>query len=178
VQFPPNNVQICLTINSNTQVKISQGCRLDAEDCDLYFPPSVAADSWGKRCRLVSWSRQVPTGAYIRIQLCPLDGCTDACNPPAYGSLTIPNSLSTFTVNGVSKTTDLLAARQAGGEAAGSCLVKAACIGAITDDTYVTEPSCCLWTNASGTSPATRVSWTSLGDLPVGTELVYGPIGL
>jgi hypothetical protein len=174
VQFPPNNVQICLTINSNTQVKISQGCRLDAEDCDLYFPPSVAADSWGKRCRLVSWSRQVPTGAYIRIQLCPLDGCTDACNPPTYSALTIPNSLSTFTVNGVSKLGDLAAAREAGGVV--GCYVKAACIGAKTAEVITPNQPCCGWTTVGPSDE--EVSWTSLADLPVGTELIVGPIGL
>jgi hypothetical protein len=174
VQFPPNNVQICLTINSKTQVKISQGCRLDAEDCDLYFPPSVAADSWGKRCRLVSWSRQVPTGAYIRIQLCPLDGCSDACSPPAYSALTISNSLSTFSVNGVSKLVDFTAARDLGGEV--GCYVKAACIGAKTTEVITADQPCCGWTSV-GTADE-EVSWTTLSNLPVGTELIFGPIGL
>jgi hypothetical protein len=177
VQFPPNNVQICLTINSRTQVKISQGCRIDGQGCDLYFPPSVAADSWGKRCRLVSWTRQVPTGAYIRIQLCPLDGCSDACDTPAYSTLSIPNSLSTFTVNGVSKLGDFLAARQDGGELDESCLVKAACIGAKSvSTTPVVGDTCCQWITAA--LAPNNVSWTSLGNLPAGTELIFGPIGL
>jgi len=179
VQFPPNNVQICLTINSRTQAKISQGCATEGKDdeCALYFPPSVATDSWGKRCRLVSWSRQVPTGAYIRIQLCPLDGCTDACSTPAYTSdalVVTPNVLSTFTVNGVSKLIDFAAARDLGGEV--GCLVKAACIGAKGDAAIDPLNKCCQWTTVGPV--AAEVSWTALADLPVGTELIFGPIGL
>jgi hypothetical protein len=187
VQFPPNNVQICLTINSQTQVKISQGCRLDSEDCDLFFPPSVATDSWGKRCRLVSWSRQVPTGAYIRIQLCPLDSCTDACSPPTYSSLIIPNSLSTFTVNGVNKAVDLAAAAVAGGTI--GCYIKAACIGVRqsgpSGDSFDPANACCQWITPVDGSANRSVSWlnvitpsASFADLPVGTELIFGPIGL
>lgn len=182
VQFPPNNVQICLTINSRTQAKISQGCATEGVDgaCALYFPPSVATDSWGKRCRLVSWSRQVPTGAYIRIQLCPLDGCTDACSTPSYTTrsiVSIPNALSTFTVNGVSKLGAFTTALGDGGVETDSCYVKAACIGAQSEAPIDGTNTCCQWTS-EGTPGPDQVSWDSLADLPVGTELIYGPIGL
>ncbi len=185
VQFPPYNVQICVLINSRTQVKISVGCATSADACDIYYPPTVAQDSWGRKCRMVSFSRQVPKGAFIRIQLCGLDGCSDSCYPSSYevGGF-VPNALQTFSVDGVSKLQTLLdVADDFSGEVTNPCYVKAACIGSVTGATAGdTGNACCQWYDPAQTAPVVRFSpgqtVNDLANLAIGTEFVFGPIGL
>lgn len=204
IQFPPYSVQICLTVNSTTQVTIEQGCPVTClaselldDTCNIHFSPGQTVDSWGKRCRTISWNRSVPAGAYIRIRFCAGQGCPAPCvyGTDSYSSLCgAKNSLLKFSVNG----SDFVSTIQyAAGKHSDSsyglgsygCRVKAACIGSQDPGAYDAADGCCQW-YTFGTSQGTpRVSWgvgvensggptgEGVANLPVGTEIVLGPIG-
>lgn len=194
VQFPPFSVTICLQVNSRTAATIEQGCNLatDGESCQLYFPAGVTQDSWGKRCRTISWQRQVPYGAYIRIRLCAVDGCQEQCTSDSYTQLDRPNALIKFQVNGTSylglinSTATSSITGGDGGVVDGSCYVKAACIGTQGTGALDTNDTCCQWTLVEGETDNNQVSWGFGGlagavgtdNLPFGTEIILGPIGV
>lgn len=200
IQLPPYNVQICLTVNKSTQARIEQGCAVNcltgegAPECQLAFSSGQTLDSWGKRCRTINWSRQVAAGTYIRIQLCAADGCGVAC-PASFGSGSgyvtscLPNNaLQRFSINGVDMLPTIAQTAEFGGETAG-CLVKAACIGDLEVPASIptalrSQTGCCDWYVATVSGNQHQVvSWSvngggdGLGNLPVLSEIVIGPIG-
>ena len=198
IQFPPLRVQICLTINSQTQVTIQQGCAsacLTAPEipgCNIVFSAGATEDSWGRRCRQITWVRYVASGTYIRIRLCAAQGCTDVCTSVAPGAYTdacaAPNSLQQLSINGRDYSSVIQDTAAAGGVLEGSCLIQAACIGAITDGFDAATGTCCQW-YVNG-EDANTVSWgldvtnpggntgQGIANLPIGTEIIVGPITL
>lgn len=187
IEFPPYKVQICIVINSQTQVTIQRGCATpcltDLEaPCNLVFGWGATQDSWGKRCRTVTFDEFVPAGTYIRIRLCGAEGCTDGCTTAGDGIYTDAcgpaNSLIKFAINGTDFVSTINNVAQGGGTT--GCLIKAACIGNVSTNSDASTATCCQWYT---TGPSTRVvSWanqsgTGTNDLPIGTEIVVGPIG-
>jgi hypothetical protein len=201
IQFPPLRVQICLTINSQTQVTIQQGCATacptapSQPGCDLVFSAGATEDSWGRRCRQITWVRYVSSGTYIRIRLCAAQGCTDVCTTAGNGgaytdACAAPNSLQQLSINGRDYSGVIQdTAASGGGVLEGSCLIQAACIGNIDAGGFdAATGSCCQW--YVNDADATVVSWGlgvvnpggatggGIANLPIGTEIIVGPITL
>lgn len=211
IQFPPFKVQICLTLNSQTQATIQQGCQTTCYDsgllpkpCNIVFQAGQTLDTRGARCRTVVWDRFVPAGAFIRIRLCGAQGCSDTCTQygadPSYtDACGVPNALLKFAINGTdyASTFEAVAAYNSttpwdglGGRT--GCLVKAACIGNNTG-AGASNTTCCEWYTvaAQDEDPAYElVNWglgvpntysgvagKGIASLPIGTELVIGPVG-
>jgi hypothetical protein len=175
--------------------------------CNLSWPPSASTivDSWGRSKRHVSWNRFVAPGSYLRLQFCAVDGCPPPCAPPAGGRIVTPdpyalvpipekNSLTKFVVGDVDFVPIIQAAagRQTVspptyGTGSYGCLLKAACVGGNTGHVFNSTSTCCQWYSTDGRNQ--RVSWglgvpntltytgAGVADLPVGTEIVIGPIG-
>jgi hypothetical protein len=193
MDFPPHNVQICMTVNRNSVVYIETGCALPTDTgCVLKFSPAASLSSWGKACRTINWSRYVRTYTVIRIRICKNDAdCSAACTTDygGYTEDTVPNKLSRFSVDGREFTgvlSDVAFGRVAGiedgnaGQVPDTCLLKAACIGANTGAPAVVGDTCCQWFERTGNpvvSWADGVGSAGLNDLPIGTEIVFGPIG-
>ena len=197
ISFPPIKVNICLRINAQTQATIQQGCKTSCQvsgtdqTCNLVFRGGAIQDSWGKSCRTIYYSEFVTSGAYIRIRLTAVDGCSNACSTystsPAYTDACTPsNALLKFTAGGVDYVSTIQG--QAQGDGTLGCLVKAACIGnASTSGFDATQGTCCQWYTLPQTSTQV-VSWGlgvvntgyftggGVADLPIGTEIVVGPI--
>jgi len=187
VQFPPFKVRICLTLNADTQATIQQGCATECPTapsipgCNLVFGAGQTVDTAGRSCRTITWDRFVPAGAFIRIRLCS-SGCGGGVCTLAAGSsgytnaCAAPNALLSFTVNGTDYVEALNAV--AAGTGVTGCLIKAACIGNNTG-AAATGSTCCDWYTVGASQ---RVSWgygiaQGTQNLPIGTELVLGPIG-
>jgi hypothetical protein len=186
IQFPPCLVEISLTINALTQVSIQQGCRVDGdsvgEEYKLKFANGSIEDTWGRIKRKVTWSRQVPQGAYVRIVL------EASSNPPPKLASTddLPaNSLSSIAVNRKNLQQAIAdVARSEGGLTPDTCkfFVKAACVGDAVDAGAGTSgtgaAACCQWYKSTETPSHAVVSWAdgTTQDLPIGTEIVLGPI--
>jgi hypothetical protein len=187
IQFPPFNINICLTLNYLTQATIQQGCNiaLPEDDCNLYFPPGATYSTDGRKCKTINWSRAVPFGSYIRIALCAVEGCVSTCTPQPNFSVGPANALNKFTINGIDFRQEFVDVAAPGSNAAGlggqtGCYIKAACLG--QPKAFVTGDTCCQWYQDEGQSgDSYTVSWytgaASLSDLPIGTELILGPIG-
>lgn len=188
LQYPPCTVDIALTINAATTVTIEQGRQEPSTDadtdiggCRFKFANGVTQDTWGKRCRNVSWKRQVPHGSYIRIRLCRAP--EKEAGPLSTAALAgLPaNALTKFQVNNQDLVKGIAdVAAKEGGLLPTSCLVKAACIGDVADappdnvDAY-----CCQWYVTTSPATHTVVSWGdgTTDNLPANTEIVFGPIG-
>lgn len=191
IEFPPHNVNICMTVNSQSAITIQTGCNVPSLDpegsqCQIKFAPAPTQNSWGKTCRKIQFSRYVPTGTYIRIRICrSSEGCgTDCTTPPDDNEIvTAKNSLQRFVVDGRDFSNDILTVNSGirglvpAGAVPRSCYLKAACIGALSASPL--DPAigtrCCQWYTDS--SSIVHVNWNSLDDLPIGTEIVFGPIG-
>ncbi len=198
IQFPPCTVNICLTINAATEVTIEQGCRAPSADdddsgestdtigaCRLKFAEGTTQNTWGKRCRKVTWSRQVPYGSYVRIRLCASNVCLEdgmciggSGSGAGTDSAPLPkNALGKLVINGRDIVQDIATIAQSkGGLEPGSCIIKAACIGAPSAGAPPRDGPCCQWFT---TDEHTIVSWGdgTASDLPLNTEIVVGPIG-
>ena len=196
IDFPPHNVQICMKVAAGSSILIQTGCRIpsatDPTLCQLKFTDAPAQTSWGKACRNITWSRYVPTFTYIRIRICQDDNnCGDPCPAPVsgyYSEVGATNALTRFVVDGrdfANAIYDIAAGTVGGindGEAGyvvDSCVLKAACIGA-RGTAVPTDGRCCEWYKVGEAEPV--VNWAATGaagldDLPIGTEIVFGPIG-
>ncbi len=190
IDFPPHNIQICMIVNSSSVITIETGCNVTtvSDTCKLKFTPAGTLSSWGKSCRKVSWSRYVPSFSYIRIRICSNgNDCTSGCEDrtvenSGYTEYSAKNALTRFEVDGRDFTQFLLDVASGvlfpgdAGMVPGSCLVKAACITPL-QDTLRTDDRCCQWYH-TGEEETQVVSWaSSLNNLPIGTEFVFGPIG-
>lgn len=175
-----------MTVNSSSAVTIETGCNTDPAGCSVHFSPAPTQDSWGKRSRKISWSRYVVPGTFVRIRICSNKDCEDVCTSgTGYTSTLAKNSLSRFSVDGRDFTnaiTEIATGSVAGfndgqaGLVPNTCYLKAACTG--PRKTTVDEAdACCQWYKIGDAAPV--VSWAAGGleDLPVGTEIVFGPIG-
>ena len=171
--FPMNHVVICLRVNSNSQISIQQGCFLgstlatgDTDPvCSVDYRSGVTEDSWGRKCRVVTWDRFVPSDTFVRIRVCGVnDGCQGACGSDAdYTTLgtNIHNALLQYSINGVSLMSQLQATLIGGG--VNGCILvgcKNATVGA-TD--------CCQTAGVS--------VFTSLTNIPWDSQIQVGPIG-
>ena len=165
--LPIHTVVICVLINSNTAVKIQQGCSSQAESEsfdveDAVYSSGQTYDSWGRSCRVVTWTRQVPDDAFIRMRFIPAEEDV-SCDDDAP---TLPNNqLLKFEIDGldVKRTIDKVNRVSPRGTYEG---IKAGCY-------LLTAPSCC----AQGTPPLFIVPWR-IDDIPRGAEIITGPMNL
>ena len=194
ISFPPLKVNICLRINAQTQATIQQGCKTPCavngtdQTCNLVFRGGAIENSWGKSCRTIYYSEFVTSGTYIRIRLCAAEGCSNACTSvtgSAYTDACSPtNALLKFSVNGYSELSSISTLAQ--GDGIDGCLLKAACIGNPSTSGFdPTQGTCCQWYTDGDTQ---KVSWgegvvntagftgKGLVDLPIGTEIIVGPL--
>ena len=191
LQFPPCTVSIAMTINRDTAARIEQGYKLPSSSStaaaspfatNLKFAKGTVQGSWGRPTRKITWSRQVPFGSYVRIQLIPLEGSGCDAPPdswPAPSGGLAPNSLTKFEVNGKDMTRVIAtSAKEGGGLGPEKCVVKAACMTPPRQDDGDQEhdPACCDWVDKGDYRV---VSWAdgTASDLPVYTEIILGPIG-
>jgi hypothetical protein len=156
--FPLHHVVICFKVNNCSLVKIQQGCGTGAvstgfdTQCLVDYRSPIIEDSWGKKCRVIVWDRQVPTNTYIRIRVCNSSpGCeTGDCDLSATGGV-INNELLSYSIDGVSIKGQLQTVLSGSGE---SNCVRVGCI--------------------DGT---TACAFETLNDVTWGSEIVVGPIG-
>ena len=167
--------------------------------CSLSFQQGQCVDTRGARVRTYVWDRFVPAEAFIRLQLLSSGLQSNGCDA---GHPWCPNSLQKLTINGIdcSALVQGVAEYQAAGPTHGhggvsGCLVKAACVGNNTGQPPTAAGSrCCEWFTvpsgaaAPGDPAYPLVSWgkgvvrpagvgVGLADLPIGTEIIVGPIG-
>jgi hypothetical protein len=153
-----HHVVACFKVNNCSVVKIQQGCGLGAittdqeTQCAVDYRSAITEDSWGKKCRVIVWDRQVPTNTFIRIRVCNSSpGCeTGDCDLSAAGTI-INNELVSFSIDGVSIKGQLQAVLTGGGF---SNCVHVGCI-----------------------DPEVACGFTTLANVPWGAEIVVGPIG-
>lgn len=161
--FPIHTVKICVLINSKTAVKIQQGCATedsDDEECDASYSSGQTYDTWGRSCRVVSWSRQVPDDAFIRIRFVPSDEDED-CEDSSSHHRT-KNQLLKFEVDGAD-VRRIVEAVNRYPHGTYNC-IKAAC-------TLTEGPSCC----SVGSTGPYEVNW-EIDDIVRGAEIVVGPM--
>jgi hypothetical protein len=165
-----HHVVICIRVNSCSIVKIQQGCTvgeplITSEDavCVVDYRSPVIEDSWGRKCRVITWDRQVPSNTFIRIRICSADpGCTSGCGGDCDivgNGASIKNDLISYLVDGTNYV-NALQALLLGSGSLGCTYI--GCIGA--------GPDCC--TDADGNQ-----LFESVHDIPWGSEIVVGPIG-
>lgn len=173
-KFPIHHVKICIQVNQSTCVKIQQGCLLSqsGEDCSVDYEWGVVEDSWGRKCRVIEWNRQVPKDTFVRIRFCSCDACSTGCGRDTGGLLGAPtNKLLKLEVDGIDYVGFVQGVRDIGGVL--GC-VRAWCTGSTVGADN--EGVCCQYDGAA-TPGINTVSWTSVEDLPWGAEIVFGPIG-
>jgi hypothetical protein len=164
--FPLNHVRICFRVNSISTLRIQQGClaktnytTYSGTTCNVVYETGITEDSWGRRCRLVTFDRKVPTDSFIRLRVCALDaGCSPVCGESG-DALVSTNQLVNFEINGVKIIRNLRYVQENGGVQ--DC-VKVGCTNPDPEGT-----DCC---NTAGT-------WDLTQDVPFGAEIVVGPIG-
>ena len=186
--YPIHTINICVLVNIETSVKIQQGCLkehheyysessdsdsdVDNKDQnDIGYSHGQTYDSWGRKCRVVNWSRKVPDDAFIRLRFYGVDGDEEPCED-YIGN----NQLLKYEVDGVDVTHMLRT--YLGATLGGSPYhyVKAGCAGAPRDgETHYTYLCCSYRDHASRHGPTGSADYT-LQDIPRGAEIVVGPI--
>jgi len=185
--YPIHTVNICVLVNLDTQVRIQQGCLggvdevdvdglPDFEQADVTYSGGQTYDSWGRRCRVVSWSRKVTDDAFIRLRFMDAADTESASCPDGFHN--VKNQLLKFEIDGVSAISTITALLGVSGGASRTSYLKAGCIGSYP------QPSACCWygtlaTGLSGGTPhwSSTASSSSVKDIPSGAEVVLGPIG-
>jgi hypothetical protein len=157
--FPLHKVHICLQINRATCARIQQGCLENdqlQQGCIVKYGWGQLEDTWGRECRTIVFDRAVPRNSFIRIRLCSCDGCDASCGVDS--SLQY-NQLKSFQVDGVEYAPLLDLVRGVEPDGSLGCL-QVNCYG---------DSSCC-------DEDVFRTTG-SLAEMPVGSQIVFGPIG-
>jgi hypothetical protein len=155
IAYPLHTVTISVRLNSVTTVKIQQGRPLTAGQttCDAVYSWGQSYDSWGRTFRTVTWTRDVPDDAYIRLRFCKTDEA-DACTD----DVGIPNQLLKFEIDNASALQMLhaVAVDTAGTDGVVGC-IKVGCFDTDADCGCVTP--------------------VVLSNIKAGTEIIAAPIG-
>lgn len=162
--LPIHNVTICVLLNCETVLKIQQGCTVPGsgdDDCDAVYSCGQTYDSWGRKCRVVTWQRMVPDDAFIRLRFCGEDACETTCGGDRNQS---PVKLLKFEIDG-SDVKRIVAAVNKVEYGRYKC-IQANCTN--QTEQGATGPCCFLGED--------NVPTWNLDDIPHGAQIVVGPM--
>lgn len=163
--FPFIKVNICINLNQSTEVRIRQGCRR--------APLTRCADigwEWGKtmdtglaNCGIVNWNRTVKNGTFLNVQFCNRDACAPCGSSISSCGRRLLNQLVRFQVDGVEY----------------RWLLEAILANPPDSDALEAE-GLCYYVRCTGaaTGCCSDATFTSLGNIPAGAEIVFGPLGV
>ena len=169
--LPIHNVTICILLNCDTVVKIQQGCSKasdaydsdDSDDCRAVYSCGQTYDSWGRKCRVVTWQRKVTDDAFVRLRFCGHHDCEAVCGDTTRHHGRGRNQLLKYEIDGADVKRIIAAVnKQQGGIY--KC-IQANCTVPSNDNT-----SCCYVDEQTGVP-----SW-DLSDIPHGAQIVVGPM--
>ena len=168
--YPIHTVNICVLVNLDTEVRIQQGCLGDHDhdedddhdQSDITYSSGQTYDSWGRKCRVVSWSRKVTDDAFIRMRFIGAEEDEPCDAVPLHG---VTNQLLKFEIDGLDliPVVDRYLALPYGMSSNYSYL-KAGCMGGLSGGS-----GCCEL------DVAFVPTWNKR-DIPRGAEIVVGPI--
>ena len=81
--LPLQHVRICVLVNKESQVQITQGCPVDLTglNCVVSYGAGVVENSWGRFQRVVVYDRYVQAGTFIQLSFCGNAGyCNNGTN--------------------------------------------------------------------------------------------------
>ena len=184
--YPIHTVTICILVNIETAVKIQQGCLksgLESDDdseaeafknqSDIGYSHGQTYDSWGRKCRVINWTRQVPDDAFIRLRFIGLDGVESPCDDS-----TANNAILKFEIDGADMRHMINRYLGATLGASPYYYVKAGCAGSPATGQTASDYSylCCTYLPPGGaTGTVYRPNYT-INDIQRGAEIVIGPI--
>ena len=118
--FPLHTVEMCLSLNMYTSAALAIGCLVDDDTCetlnpDIHYAWPETLDSWGRKCRVVKWVRQIPDGQFLRIRLCAAAGLCDVTCPDRAAPGYVPNQLLSLKIDGADVVDRIQAVANAGG---------------------------------------------------------------
>jgi hypothetical protein len=166
-------VEICVQVNSSTSVTFKEVCLVDSTTCTFSSADwGITQDSWGRKCRTVSFQRSVPSNKYIQLSFCafnPCVGCTWSAvdNPPNIPTQPL-NALTKIRIGGV----DYLSALQAlySSELGAWPLPIGVCGSIVPCAIGGPIGGCCAGTYDDN-------DFTSLQNIPGGAVITLGPVG-
>ena len=176
--LPLADVRICFQVNSVSQVVIQQGCDTSSAvppgvvlegtvtvPATIAYQPGITEDSWGKSCRTIIWQRAVQGSRFIRIRVCAASDCA-SCSDGAYtaNGTPITNQLLKFTVNGSSILDGLTA------------MANALNVSSTHDQIVSTDGKSTISQVICATVEYQPITIGAYGSIPVGTEIVVGPL--
>ena len=163
--MPFHKVNICIGLNQATSVRIRQGCRraplTSCADIDWEWGKSM--DIGLKKCGTVNWNRTVKNGTFINIKFCNVDECTPCATDITSCGRQVVNQLYKFEVDGVDYRGLLEAILNLETPIAQEVLE---------------ELGVCYSVGCGASVCCDVLTFTTLGNIPPGAEIVFGPLGV
>ena len=175
-------VKFCLQVNNNTTASIQEGCQVStltrqngetyaAPACTVDYSSAITENSWGRKSRVVQFSRLMQSNRFLRIRLCSTLNLSCAATNCGDGSDDIDCS-------GVMQTNKLLSFTVGSNDVTGILATLALGSSSVTESGSGADNCCSItFSRYCGGVQVVGCHTAVLDQLLWGTEIVVGPMG-